>query len=548
MQSYDENGYMSPEQTELIVARNDDSVIDIGFKHQHEFAVDYEVHYVLRPDESGFYNYIVYGFKADKPGAHRIDQLNYVLRLDPSLFTHFADGAAIGELPTPSVLGAGKQVMDATYALADGTVYTKYNHAANMDENHRLHGLMGSRFGAWVIMPSHEFLNSVPFNSELTLHQTDTTPVLLRHVQAAHCGSGVAEFSAEEGPWEKWGGPWFFYFNESETMQARKQSAKSLAEDMVDDWPFDWIEDKRFATERGTVRGRLVDREGMPMAHARVVITQAAKGESSADFQQRWRGYRFYGWTDAQGRFELTNAWPDRYDLYAMQDDISGRFATFNFSVSSKETTDLGTLKWQTPTKGRLLWQIGTLDRSAAEFGRGDDYRHWGLWMEIQKAFPEAEISFDADTGFAREIPFILAAYVKKDLAYYDPVLRIAFTVPEVPAEDVASLLIAVAEARSPGGFADLALSLNGQRLADVTKAFAPGGAIHRSGIRGLCQEARVTFPAARLQAGKNELEIRLNPHRKPAPRPSGAPHIAIMFDALRLSLHEDEASAKAEQ
>lgn len=111
MQSDDENGVLSPKQTKLIIARNDDEVMDIGFAHQHVFAVDYEVHYVLRPGEEGFYNYIVYGSKADNPGKHIFSQLNYALRLDPALFTHFFDGTNRGVFPTPQVLGAGKAVM-----------------------------------------------------------------------------------------------------------------------------------------------------------------------------------------------------------------------------------------------------------------------------------------------------------------------------------------------------------------------------------------------------------------------------------------------------
>jgi len=539
MQSSDENGYSSPKQTELIIARNDEAVLDIGFAHQDDFAVAYEFHYVIRPDEPGFYNYVVYGSDPDNPGEHRLAQLNYLLRLDPGLFTHFADGNTSGVLPTPSVLRAGKKVMDATYALPDETVYTKYNHSAVMDEDHLVYGLLGSRYGAWVIMPSHEHLNSVPFNTELTLHQTASTPVLLRHVQAAHHGSGGAAFSTSDEPWEKWGGPWFFYFNRGGSMEARQQEAQALAETLAAEWPFQWLRDKRFATERGSLRGQLTDRDGSPMPHARIGITKAAKGEKPFDFQQQWRGYRFFGWTDENGRFEIHNVWPDQYDLYAMKDDVPGRFSKYDFLVAANETTNLGLLNWQTPPAGRRLWQIGTIDRSGAEFGHGDDFRHWGLWMEIQKQFPEGIIAFDADHGEAREIPFILAAYMKADGTPYVPVLRIEFTLSEVPAEATASLLVALADAirHGPYPFADLSLTLNGQLLADIQGKFSHGGAIHRSGIRGFCQEETITFPASRLRPGKNVLELRLDPQRKPRTSFTGAPYISVMFDALRLEL-----------
>jgi len=538
MQSSGENGFMTPKQTELIITRNDEEVIDIGFAHKHDFAVDYEFHYALRPRESGFYNYIVWGSQADKPGEHRLAQMNYALRLDPSLFTHFADGANRGALPTPQEMVAGNKVMHATYELADGSIYTKYNHSATMNETHLVHGLMGSSLGAWVIMPSHEHLNGVPFNTELTLHQTSITPILLRHVQAAHHGSGVAEFSNEDGPWQKWGGPWFFYFNHGGAMEEREEAAQELAGKMATEWPFKWIQDERFAVERGALRGTLVDRDGKPMTNARVVISQAAAGEKPSDFQQLWRGYRFFGWTDAKGKFEIKNIWPDQYDLFAMQDEVAGQFVTHDLAVAANQATDVGTLSWQTPETGRRLWQIGKLDRSAAEFALGDDFRRWGLWMEIAREFPDGVISINADTGSARQIPHIVAAYTKRDGSFYHPVLSIEFHVPEAPQEKTASLLIALAGAvQHSSKIIDLSLVLNGEALTDVDGKFKHGGAIHRSGIRGLCQEETVTFDASRLQIGKNVLEIRLKPYRRPGKCFSGAPQIGIMLDALRMDL-----------
>ncbi len=540
VQSNDEKtGFLSPKKTDLIVARQDADIVDIGFRHRHRFAVDYECHYVLRSGESGFHNYVVWGYAATDGGTHRLNQLNYALRLAPALFTHYADGANRGALPTTAALAAGRKVMDATYRLADGSVYTKYNHAATMDERHRLHGLLGPRFGAWVIMPSHEFLNSVPFNTELTLHQTSKTPILLRHVQAAHYGSGIAQFSAADSAWEKWGGPWFFYFNAGGTMSEREQDATTLAGRLVEEWPFAWLNDPRFARDRGILRGRLIDQTGEPITNARVTITQAAKGEKPYDVQQQWRGYRFFGWTDEQGRFELAKVWPDQYDLFAIRDDVPGRFAKYDVEVPPSTTTDLGTMTWQTPVRGRQLWQIGTLDRSAAEFGHGDDYRQWGLWMAIAEEFPDEAIVYDVDKNNPRDLPYILAAYVKDDLSYYNPVLTIRFRLAAQPTEATAKLLFAVAEARpGRGEFANVDLRLNGNPLAAITDTFRHGGAIHRSGIRGHCQETTIPFPASRLRPGLNTLEVRLNPVVKTPRKVLGAPHIAIMFDALRLELH----------
>ena len=220
-----------------------------------------------------------------------------------------------------------------------------------------------------------------------------------------------------------------------------------------------------------------------------------------------------------------------------LKDDIPGRFTKYDISVAAKTATDSGTLSWETPAVGRRLWKIGILDRSGAEFGHGNDFRHWGLWMRIRKQFPDGIIAFVADHGEAQDIPYILAAYVQGSGVPYDPVLQIEFALPVAPMEPKASLLLALADAIQHGRypFVDLSLSLNGQPLAEIKETFRHGGAIHRSDIRGLCQEETITFPASRLQAGKNTLTIRLTPHRKPRSSSTGAPYIAVMFDALRL-------------
>jgi hypothetical protein len=92
------------------------------------FPFDVESRYVLRADEPGFHNYIVLGHDAEKhPGIHHLGQLNFCLRVDPTTFTHAAvDDARLAAFPSPDSLKRSTVLMDATYRLPPGDVYSKY--------------------------------------------------------------------------------------------------------------------------------------------------------------------------------------------------------------------------------------------------------------------------------------------------------------------------------------------------------------------------------------------------------------------------------------
>ena len=307
---------------------------------------------------------------------------------------------------------------------------------------------------------------------------------------------------------------------------------------MTQDWPFDWISDDRFKSERGTLIGQLIDPSGSPIAGARIVISKSAEGERPKDFQQLWKGYRFFGWTDSNGYFKLKNVWPDKYDLFAMQNDLSGLFVRYGFNVNENKITDAGKLTWKIPAPEQKLWQIGTLDRSAAEFAYGQDYKHWGLWMKIAEEFPGQIISINANSATPKNLPHILAAFQKTDGTTYTPELHIDFNLKQAPTNENANLLIAITDAiQHRGKIVDLEIYMNGSHVTTTQQAFRHGGAIHRSGIRGLCQEITIPIHTKYFKLGKNSLEIHLKPKGDDGNSFTGAPQIAVMWDAIALEL-----------
>src|SRR6185369_10502444 len=51
-------------------------------------------------------------------------------------------------------------------------------------------------------------------------------------------------------------------------------------------------------------------------------------------------------------------------------------------------TLSLGKLKWQPVRHGKQLWDVGIPNRTGSEFFKGDEYFHWGWYLQYPKLFP----------------------------------------------------------------------------------------------------------------------------------------------------------------
>ena len=526
------------------VVRQEPYLVEIAFSNINpRFPFELESHFILRSREPGFHQYLVLGHDAAQhPGVQRMAQYNYALRLDPQLFTWAAvDDERIRELPKPSALVAGRMVMDATYPLEDGSIYSKYFYSAPMDENHRVHGAMGDGIGAWVIMPSHEHLNGGPEHQELTVHQTDTGPVLLRHYNAAHYGAGELLSDSQDGSWRRASATWMFYFNSGPDRAALWQDAKQRAQAETSAWPYPWLDDAQFQLHRSTVAGRLAFDDKSPAGAARIILAPHEEIPSPFDWQRQWKGYRFYGWTDATGRFSIPKVRPGLYDLYAWKPGVIGEFIRRCVHVGEGETADAGELTWQLPRHRETLWQIGSPDRSSIEFGFAENYRQWKLWDKIADATPDG-VTFTIGKSAPRDWPFEMAVTQNPDNSWRTPLWRVEFDNP-IPRTGKAwlSLALASAESESAGGKhgPELRVSLNGEPLSTIDD-LASGGGATRSGAWGLYQIRKIEFDAAKLKTGPNALALELAAPRRPVNKRLGYPAAAVQWDCLRL-----EAEAK---
>ncbi|MCX7014476.1 MAG: polysaccharide lyase family protein [Candidatus Sumerlaeota bacterium] len=520
------------------LCRHEPGLAEIAFvSTAPQFPFDLESHYVLRADEPGFHNYMAVSYDPAKhPGVQTLGQFNFTLRVDPALFTWAAvDDERIRLLPTPDMLKSGEKVMDATYRLPDGRVYSKYFYSATMDETHRVHGVMGEGIGLWIVMPSHEHLNGGPEHQELTVQQSETTPVLLRHFVAAHYGAGQIVTDPRQGAWSKTSATWFIYVNAGEDRAALWEDAKRRAEREAAAWPYPWLDDARFQLNRGAATGRLAFDDGSPAQGARVILAEHEENPTSLCWQQQWQGYRFYSRTDAQGRFAIEKARPGLYDFYAWTNGVPGQFVKRSVRVEAGRPVDLGGLVWSLPHDRQRLWQIGAPDRSAAEFGFAENYRQWGLWDKIAAAAPDG-VTFTVGRNGDRKFPFEMAITQNPDLSWRLPVWRIEFEDPGGrTGKALLTLLFAGSHCnltRSRGPL--LNVSLNEEPLAEI-RDLANDSAAHRSGVRGLSQEREIEFAAARLKPGVNTLTLEMPAPKPPLDRRIGYPGAAILWDCLRL-------------
>jgi rhamnogalacturonan endolyase len=524
------------------VVRQEPDLVEVSASNRMK-GFDVEMHYVIRAAESGFYNYIVVrSDPANPPGGRTLEQVNLLVRADPRIFRYATIGdEKHGFLPNPEELKDDEKVMDASYKLKDGTIDAKYDWALE-ETGGRVFGLMGEDIGLFIVKDSGEALNSGPVGRELTVHQTTTTPVLLRHFTAGHYGRGNIKLTAADGKWAKLAGPWFVYVAEGKSREELWAKAKARSAQAVRDWPYQWMRDPLYPLERGKVTGRL-EIGGGGVTEGSLVFIGPTPTESEPDWQQSGKGYFFWSRVKADGTFEIENAREGRYSLWVLNDAQFGEFRHDNLTVKAGETTRLGTLVWRPEVRGKIVWQIGQPDRTAKEYRHGDDYRHWGLWLKYAEEFPH-DVDFRIGQSNERtDWNYVQPAVENADGTWRLPEWKIRFDMPKAGAGKghlrigVAGVSAHAGETTGEERWAGFEVRLNGELLQTCKYPHDSGST--RSGIGGnLYHEALVDFDAAKLKAGENTVSLTLT-SMPPRGIAHNFPYCAVMYDALRLEIEE---------
>ena len=226
------------------------------------------------------------------------------------------------------------------------------------------------------------------------------------------------------------------------------------------------------------------------------------------EWQNDARNYQFWVRGDDAGNFSIPNVRPGNYTLHAIADGVLGELAVSNITVTAGKNLKLGKLDWQPVRFGRQLWDIGIPNRKASEFFKGDDYFHWGWYLQYPKLFPldvnyvVGKSDFRKD-WFFEQVPYNTDTNNLTGTGRGDGTTwAVIFNLTNAPAgKAILRLAICGISTRSLWG------DLNGKSIGTVSN-LTYNATINRDGIGGSWCERDLTFDAALMKAGTNTLEL----------------------------------------
>lgn len=506
-----------------VVSTPDSAEIVATMPKDGSLALDVEVHFVLRRGDAGFYSYSIVRHRAAAPDTV-LDQIRFVSKtVTDGTFTEFV----IGDERTSTIDRAEvKQVLsDATFLLADGTIHTKYQNSSYWAET-PVYGHAGPQVGLWSITASPEFHNGGPLKQGQTVHDN----VLLRVLTSAHFGAPTVHIAAGE-EWSKVYGPVFTYLNTGSSIPALWEDAKRRQQAEVAEWPYQWVASPEYVKQRGAMSGAWKLSGEAARAGAWVVLADRAT-PAAPDWTMQSKGYQFWTHTGADGRFTIPKVIPGKYTLYISGADQPVQYAANGVTIFPGQTTLLD-VDWAPVHRGATLWQIGTFDRTAAEFRNGEAARDFEMFNRYAKDFPD-DVTFTIGVSDpARDWNYAQWALFVKN-----PVWTIRFPVTAATAGK-ASLTLAFASSQPQrGGQTNLEVKVNGQ-LIETVHLPKTGTAGYRGSAQDSPWNVRVLqFNAALLHTGMNEITLGHSDARHvPESGTITGPVGQVMYDAIRLEV-----------
>jgi rhamnogalacturonan endolyase len=254
------------------------------------------------------------------------------------------------------------------------------------------------------------------------------------------------------------------------------------------------------------------------------------------DWQNDAKNYEFWVRADDDGKFTIPNVRPGTYALHAIADGVLGDYSRSNVAVAAGQKMELGTVTWQPVRHGRQLWDIGIPNRNASEFLKGDDYFHWGWYVQYAKLFPNDVNYVIGQSDFHKDWFFEQVPHNENpDNATgggqgRSTTWTVAFTQPDAP-KGKATLRLAICGV----GARSLAVTLNDEPVGRVTD-LTYNATINRDGIGGYWKEHDLEFDASLIKAGGNLLKLTI---------PGGGLMNGLIYDYLRLELDENARPPK---
>ena len=145
----------------------------------------FEQGFIMRKGTPGIYTYVIATGTATS-ASEPVKEARVCSRLSETMLNGYVDWRMNGRIPSNSEMAEAEKeantIQDATYRLADGSIYTKYNWAnyVELDTLHGLCGMSNNYYGLYNIPVSYEWINGGCERQELTVHATSKSPITIQ--------------------------------------------------------------------------------------------------------------------------------------------------------------------------------------------------------------------------------------------------------------------------------------------------------------------------------------------------------------------------------
>jgi hypothetical protein len=377
-------------------------------------AFTYSEHFVVYPNDPGVHLYFVVNH-ATTDIAGGLGQIQYVFRDSLTQFTNtYTVDEGLGNpgvqiLTLPSVADTsstdpGRAVQNAVEDLHGFTdlpanytreFETKYDYVS-YEYLHQAHGLFGSTYGVWTVLPVHDTQPGGPTKQSLIF----TDNLLMMEAWSGHVDNPLAYNFLAGTAGSHLFGPFYIHFNTFG--QAYTQTANTLAT------PADMYAD---ALQAGANLKPLYDTEPQLLAAGYVPSTQrgtvsiqvngvtgaahtawAVLSDPATNFQVSTAGYEYWADISHNGSATITGVAPGTYRLSVYVLGQWGELRQENVVVTANQTTTVPAVTFVPENfgTGTPVFAIGSPDRSAHEFLHGhyttgatignDDREYGGAW------------------------------------------------------------------------------------------------------------------------------------------------------------------------
>lgn len=375
----------------------------VTFPSSSSNAFTYSEHFIVTPNDPAVHVYFVANHAAsDITGS--IGQVQWVLRGDltqfPNSYSVNADLSNPGPtkiaLPSSSEMfstAPGRAVQDATVDLHGFTdlpqgftrsFYTKYDYSS-YEYLHRAHGVYGTKYGAWVVVPSHESMVGGPTKQDLIF----TGNLDIMEAYSNHLDNTLSLVTPSGTASQRLFGPFYFRFSrfgrELRTPTDMYRDAIQAGESFTRF--YDREEDLLAAgyvpsTDRGTVAVQ-IDRVAGEPKRAWAVLSDEGK-----NFQFSSTGAQYWADISRSGDALFKDVMPGTYRLSVYVLGEWGELRRDGIEVTAHRLTTVPRMSFERENFGERepVFTIGEADRSSHEFLHGhdkwghDDRQYWGTW------------------------------------------------------------------------------------------------------------------------------------------------------------------------